>query len=355
LFVIHETGSAPGSTSCSLAIVGAHRARLGALVFRSLEAFALDAAALERALGRWPELAPFTRQLLAAWPPLLRPAHAGIRRRPRELQLYIATCARHWHSTAPTRIRAGPKPTRVPGRLRAGANPRCGRRGDAARGGAQQAGHHAGTFTVAARCAPRSPAGLHARPVPGFGASGHADRRVRRRGGPEPQPPTETPGTSRPPRGGANARDRDRRRSRAPPARALARRGWRDVLERTRPRGRPRGIRRACCSRSCRPPTATRRVHAAQLPACAALLRAAVRRQQRRLLAVRAAAAARSAGRRRARAPQERSPRTRAWCASSTPPRPPARWRAARARRAPPARQRWIVPPAACVRALDHP
>lgn len=76
LFVIHETGFGTGLNFLLAWELWERTAPAAArLVFRSLEAFPLEAGVLARALGRWPELGPRTHRLLAAWPPLLPGLH----------------------------------------------------------------------------------------------------------------------------------------------------------------------------------------------------------------------------------------------------------------------------------------
>lgn len=76
VFVIHETGFGTGLNFLLAWQLWERVAPPAArLVFRSLEAYPLTRDALERANASWPELAPYTAALVAAWPPLLPGLH----------------------------------------------------------------------------------------------------------------------------------------------------------------------------------------------------------------------------------------------------------------------------------------
>lgn len=241
LFVIHETGFGTGLNFLLAWQLWERTAPASArLVFRSLEAFALEAAALERALGRWPELAPYTRQLLAAWPPLLPGLHTlefdGGRV---SLQLYIGdvreALAQYGADTHPELAAKadawfldGFAPARNPAMWNAEVMRRVA--------ALSRPGTTLATFTVAAAVrAALAAQGFTLARVPGFGRK--RDMLTGVFGGdaaPEPQPPTETPWHLAP-----ATRAGERRAivigagiAGATCARALARRGWRvTVLE----------------------------------------------------------------------------------------------------------------------------
>lgn len=77
VFVIGETGFGTGLNFLLAWRLWERVAPPGArLVFRSLEAWPLEPADLAQALARWPELEPCSAQLVANWPPLLPGLHS---------------------------------------------------------------------------------------------------------------------------------------------------------------------------------------------------------------------------------------------------------------------------------------
>ena len=241
LFVIHETGFGTGLNFLLAWQLWERVAPASArLVFRSLEGFALEADALARALGRWPELEPFTRQLLAAWPPLLPGLHTlefgGGRV---SLQLYLGdvreALAQYGADTHPelaTKADAWFLDGFAPARNPAMWDGEVMRRVAAL----SKPGTTLATFTVAAAVrAALAAHGFALARVPGFGRK--RDMLTGVFGGEpatEPRPPADTPWHLAP-----ATRAGDRRAivigagiAGATCARALARRGWRvTVLE----------------------------------------------------------------------------------------------------------------------------
>jgi tRNA 5-methylaminomethyl-2-thiouridine biosynthesis bifunctional protein len=242
LFVIHETGFGTGLNFLLAWQLWERTAPPSArLVFRSLEAFPLEAAALAGALGRWPELEPLTRQLLAAWPPLLPGLHTLEFCDGRvSLQVYIGDvcealdqCGADAHPELAAKADAwfldGFAPARNPAMWDAEVMRRVA--------ALSRPGTTLATFTVAAAVrAALTAHGFTLARVPGFGRKRDMLRGVfdGEAHAPQAPPPTETPWHLAP-----AMRAGERRAivigagiAGASCARALARRGWRvTVLE----------------------------------------------------------------------------------------------------------------------------
>jgi tRNA 5-methylaminomethyl-2-thiouridine biosynthesis bifunctional protein len=257
LFVIHETGFGTGLNFLLAWQLWQSVAPASArLVFRSLEAFPLEADALARALQRWPVLEPFTRQLLGAWPALLPGLHTlEFDGGQVSLQLYIGDvrealeqCGADTHPELAVKADAWFLDGFAPARNPAMWDDAVMRRVAAL----SKPGTTLATFTVAA--AVRTALAKHgftlAR-VPGFGRkrdmlTGVFDGET----APGPRPPTQTPWhlAAAAPRGDRRAIVIGAGIAGATCARALARRGWRvtvleaDAAPATGASGNPQGM-----------------------------------------------------------------------------------------------------------------